>query len=357
VPSLRSRIIRHGLVAAVTALRRSGEGSPDPDGPVEELEAYALRLRAQMEELGNRLPPSRGSHAVAARRAPVSSLWVASDRVVGDVAALEQVPIERIVDAGASDPDLLARADRVTLHVHGGGYCMGSPVTHRGLAGALSRTTHGPVLLPDYRLAPEDPFPAALDDVVAVYRWLVDDLGVDPRRVAVTGDSAGGGLAASLLVRLRDEGRPLPAGYVGMSPWVDLAATGATMTALAAVDPWLTAGLVLPAGRAYAGDTPLDHPQVSPLYADLRGLPPMLVHVGSDEILLDDAVRLVDRARGAGVDASLGRFDGLWHVFQAFPGMPESRDSLREICGFVRRQTASAPPLRRAAGTDLRRTA
>jgi epsilon-lactone hydrolase len=356
VPSLRSRIIRHGLVVAVTALRRTGEGSPDPEGPAEELEAYALRLRTQMEELGNRLPPSRGSHAVSAHRAPVWSLWVASERVADDLAAQERVPVDRVVGEGASDPDLLARADRVTLHVHGGGYCMGSPVTHRGLAGALSRTTHGPVLLPDYRLAPEDPFPAALDDVVATYHWLVDDLGVSPGRLAVTGDSAGGGLAAALLVRLRDEGRPLPACYVGMSPWVDLAATGGSMTALASVDPWLTSALVLPAGRAYAGDTPLDHPHVSPLYADLSGLPPMLVHVGSDEILLDDATRLVDRARTAGVDASLGRFDGLWHVFQAFPGMPESRDSLREIGGFIRRHTAPSA-LHRSTSTPLRRTA
>lgn len=356
MPSLRSRILRRGLVAAITVLRRAGAGSPDPEGPVEELEAYALRLRAQMEALGNQLPPSRGSHAVTAQRSPVPSLWVASERVVGDLAAAHGVPVERIVGEGASDPELLARAERITLHAHGGAYCMGSPVTHRGLGGALTRTTHGAVLLPDYRLAPEDPFPAALDDVVATYRWLVDDLGVDPGRLAVSGDSAGGGLAAALLVRLRDEGRPLPACFVGMSPWVDLAATGGSMSELASVDPWLTAGLVLPAGRAYAGDTPLDHPHVSPLYADLRGLPPMLVHVGSDEILLDDAIRLVERASAAGVDASLGRFDGLWHVFQAFPGMPESRDSLREIGGFIRRHTAPAA-LPRAAGAPLRRTA
>ena len=171
---------------------------------------------------------------------------------------------------------------------------------------------------------------------------MVDERGVAPERLAVTGDSAGGGLAAALLVRLRDEGRVLPACYVGMSPWTDLAGTGASMQELDDVDPWLSAAMVVPAARAYAGTVPLDDPRVSPLYADLTGFPPTLVHVGGDEILLDDAVRFVDACRAQGVDASLGRFDGLWHVFQVFPGMPESRDALREIGAFVRRHTDPA---------------
>jgi epsilon-lactone hydrolase len=325
--------MRRGLVAAVSTLRRNGGSDPDPDGPPDELEAYALRLRTQFEELAVRLPAPRGSYAWETRDGPVPGLWVIDERQVPDGAPLT-TPLEPTATA-------LDGAPRVTIHLHGGAYVMGSPRTHRGMAGALSRTTRGPVFLPDYRLAPEHRFPAALDDALATYRWLVDDRGVDPATIAITGDSAGGGLGVALLVRLRDEGGPLPACYAGMSPWTDLAGTGPSLIALDHVDPWLSAAMVVPAARAYAGDQPLDDPYISPLYADLTGLPPMLVHVGSDEILLDDALRLVERARGYGIDASVGRFEGLWHVFHAFPGVPESRHALREIGGFVRRHTGA----------------
>jgi epsilon-lactone hydrolase len=292
---------------------RGKRGRPDPEGPVEELEAYALRLREQMEQMGSRLPLPRSASWDACDMPGVLGEWVVDERAEG--------------------------SDRAVLHIHGGAYSMGSPRTHRGLGATLSRTARAPVLLPEYRLAPEEVFPAALDDVMAAYRWLVDVHGTDPARIAVTGDSAGGGLGLALLVKLRDEGEPLPACYVGISPWTDLAGTGPSLTELDGVDPWLTASLIQPAARAYAGEVALDHPLVSPLYADLRGLPPMLVHVGGDEILRDDACRLVDRARDAGVDASLGLYEGLWHVFHAFPGFPESRDALREIGGFIRRHT------------------
>jgi monoterpene epsilon-lactone hydrolase len=313
VPSLRSRIVRRGLVTALRVLRGSGGGLPDPEGPAEELEAYALKLREQMEQMGSRLPLPRTARWEACELPGVLGEWVHDER---------------------------GEDDRVILHLHGGAYAMGSPRTHRGLAATLARTARAAVLLPEYRLAPEHVFPAALDDAVTAYRWLVEKHGTDPARIAVTGDSAGGGLAVSLLVRLRDEGLPLPACYVGMSPWTDLAGTGGSMTELDGVDPWLSAALVVPAARAYAGETALDDPLVSPVYADLTGLPPMLVHVGADEILRDDAVRLVERARAAGVDASVGVYEGLWHVFHAFPGFPESRDALREIGAFVRRHTS-----------------
>jgi epsilon-lactone hydrolase len=237
-----------------------------------------------MEQMGSRLPLPRSASWDACDMPGVLGEWVVDERAEG--------------------------SDRAVLHLHGGAYSMGSPRTHRGLGATLSRTARAPVLLPEYRLAPEDVFPAALDDAMAAYRWLVDDHGTDPARIAVTGDSAGGGLGLALLVRLRDEGQPLPACYVGMSPWTDLAGTGPSLTELDGVDPWLTAALIQPAARAYAGEAALDHPLVSPLYADLRGLPPMLVHVGGDEILRDDACRLVDRARDAGVDASLGSTRG-----------------------------------------------
>lgn len=315
-PSLRARLVRRGLVRVVGVLRARGGGVPDPDGPPAAIEAYGLALREQLEALGARLPVPRSV-------------------VIDDIDV--DVPAERVTDERA------AGSRCAVLHLHGGAYTMGSPRTHRGLAAALSRVARMPVVVPDYRLAPEHRFPAALDDAVAAYRWLTERAGIDPRGVAVSGDSAGGGLGLALLVRLRDEGLPLPACYVGMSPWTDLMGTGASMHELAALDPWLTPRLIRPAAGAYAGDHALDHPLVSPLYADLRGLPPMLVHVGGHEILLDDARRLVDRARAADVDASVGVFAGMWHVFHVFPGVPESRDALREIGGFVRRHTAAVP--------------
>jgi epsilon-lactone hydrolase len=315
VPSVRSQVIKHGLLAALQVLRGRRGGAPDPSGSVEELEAYALRTREQMEQLGSRLPLPRSASWEACEMPGVLGEWVQDERADGN--------------------------DHVVLHLHGGAYSMGSPRTHRGLAATLSRTAHAPVLLPEYRLAPEHVFPAALDDALTAYRWLLEEHGTAACRIAVTGDSAGGGLAVALLVRLRAEGLPLPACYAGMSPWTDLAGTGPSLTELDGTDPWLSAALITPAARAYAGRAALDDPLVSPLYADLTGLPPMLVHVGGDEILRDDARRLVDRARSVGVDASLGLFEGLWHVFHAFPGFPESRDALREIGAFVRRHTGT----------------
>jgi epsilon-lactone hydrolase len=299
-------------------------GVPDPEGPESELEAYALRMRTAMERFFARVPATRSARTRPSDGAPTDGLWVVDDRAWRD-------PEER--------DDEVAGTDRVVLHVHGGGYALGSPATHRGLAASLSRVAEAAVHLPAYRLTPEHRFPAAFDDVVATYIWLTDDLGVDPARMAVTGDSAGGGLGLALLAHLRDLGRPLPGCYVGLSPLTDLAGTGASLDELDDIDPWISAAMVRRAARAYAGETPLDDPRVSPLYADLTGLPPMLVHVGGDEVLLDDAIRIVDAARAAGVDASLGRFEGLWHMFQAFPGLPEARFALREIGAFVQRHT------------------
>jgi epsilon-lactone hydrolase len=331
VPTLRTRIVKAGFVAALQALRRTSGTRPHPEAPEEELQEFALGLRAQLEQLSGRLPTGRTVRFREAEDAPVAGLWVA------DGQALPPVGQDEVSDLGC------ATADRIVLHLHGGAYVMGSPRTHRGLAAALSRTAHAQVLLPEYRLAPEDLHPAAVDDALAVYRWLLEDRGYPASRIAVSGDSAGGGLGLAMMFAARDQGLPLPACYVGLSPWVDLAGTGDSLRELDGIDPWLSADLIGPAARAYAGTTALDDPMVSPLYGDLSGLPPMLVHVGSDEILLDDAVRLVERARSAGVDASLGNFDGLWHVFQAFP-LPESRTSLREIGAFVRRHTGYAYP-------------
>ena len=313
-PSLRARLARRALVAGVRSVRRRSGGLPEPDDPIEDLEAYGLAARETLERLISRFPPPRGTD-VRDVDAGVPATWVQDRR--------------------------LGTTQRAVLHLHGGGYFMGSPRTHRNLAAAMSRASGAPVLLPEYRLMPEHTHPAALEDALTAYRWITGVHGVAPDRLAVTGDSAGGGLAVALLVTLRDAGEPLPACYAGMSPWTDLAGTGPSMDLLDEVDPWLPAALARRAATVYAGSAALDDPQVSPLYADLRGLPPMLVQVGGDEIVLDDARRLVERARAAGVDASVGVFPGLWHVFQAFPGFPESAAAVREIGAFARRHTSA----------------
>ena len=316
-PSLQARIVLRGFAVGLQLMRRAGGGAPSPDAPEEELRAFALGMRAQMEEMTARLPVGR--NLASAAPDGIDGLWVSDRRTT------------------APSPH---GAERVVMHLHGGAYLMGSPNTHRGLAVALSRTARAPVLLPRYRLAPESTYPAALEDAVAAYRWLLDQ-GVAAERIVLSGDSAGGGLALALLLSLADEDLPRPAAYVGFSPWTDLSGSGASMKDRNDRDPWLSADLVVPAARSYAGDASLTDPRISPLYGDLSVLPPTLVHVGSEEILFDDAARLVVRAREAGVDASLGRFDGMWHVFQAFP-LPEARRSLREVGAFVRRHT-SAP--------------
>lgn len=304
------------MIAGVAAVRRRGGGLPDPDGPEAALVAYAMGVRQASESLAARRPTPRRTSVTPLGAAPVPGRWVVH------------------AAAGAAGP-----AARVVLYLHGGAYVMGSSRTHLGLAGALSRTARAAVAVPDYRLAPEHPFPAALDDVERVYRWLVEDRGVAPGQLALGGDSAGGGLAVGLLVRLRAAGAPLPACAVLTSPWLDLAGTGASMRTRDGIDPWLTSDMTRRAGQAYAAGRHLQDPELSPLYADLRGLPPVLVHAGGDEILLDDARRFVTACRAQGVEASFGGFDGMWHAFPLFPGTSEARDALREAGGFVRRHT------------------
>lgn len=339
--SLRARVVKRLFLASLRIVRSLGAGgTPDFEGPEEQLREYLLGMREATEWLVERVPVSRRLLQDGPRDAPVRTLVLADDRAVvthGD----GRPSAAGVLQGRHGTPDLVAAADRVVLHLHGGAYCLGSPETHRGFGAALSRTALATVILPEYRLAPEAPYPAALDDVASTYRWLLEERDVDPGRLVVTGDSAGGGLAAALLVRLRDRGEPLPAGMVAISPWMDLAGTGRSLTALDGTDPWLSKAMTVPAARGYAGEAELTDPEVSPLYADLTGLPPMLLHVGGDEILLDDAARFVAAARRQGVDASLGRFPGLWHVFQLVPGTPEARDSLREIGAFVRRVTGS----------------
>lgn len=189
--------------------------------------------------------------------------------------------------------------ETVILYLHGGGYVMGSPRGYRHLTGALSRAAGAAVLALDYRLAPEHPFPAAIDDAVSAYRWLLDQ-GSLPARTVIAGDSGGGGLTMAILLALRDRELPMPAAACCNSPWVDLTITAGSYISKAAVDPLVSAAMVSRMAAAYLNGADARTPLASPLLADLSGLPPLLIQVREDEVLLDDSRRLAERVKEAG---------------------------------------------------------
>jgi monoterpene epsilon-lactone hydrolase len=240
--------------------------------------------------------------------------------------------------------DWIERADgapaaRTLLYFHGGGYCFCSPATHRPITLALATGADARAVVPLYRLAPEHRFPAAVEDAVAAYRRLVA-MGTPPGRIVVGGDSAGGGLALSMLLSLRDAGDPLPAGAVLFSPWTDLAATGASLVANDRSDVMFHGYSIAKGARVYLGDAPPTHPLASPLYGDLRGLPPLFIQVSDSEVILDDSTRLAAKATAAGVTVDLKQWHRLPHVWQIFaPRLPEARAALAEAAAFIRRVT------------------
>jgi acetyl esterase/lipase len=228
-----------------------------------------------------------------------------------------------------------ARTDAAVLYLHGGGYVIGSPRSHRHLAAAIGRAAKTQVLLPDYRLAPEHPYPTAVEDAYAAYRWLLMR-GIAPSRIAVAGDSAGGGLTAALLVAIRDRGMPLPAAGVCISPWTDLTCSAKSYETRKAADPIVKSEGIEAMAKAYLAGKDPKAPLVSPLFADLKGLPPLLIHVGNDEVLLDDAVQLGERARANGVDTTLEVWDQMVHVWHwFFPILDEGQQAIDRIGAFV----------------------
>ncbi|KLU22762.1 alpha/beta hydrolase [Caballeronia mineralivorans PML1(12)] len=225
------------------------------------------------------------------------------------------------------------------LYLHGGGYYFCSPATHRGLVFPLARRSGARTFSLDYRLAPETPFPAALDDALAAYRKLVAD-GTPPESIVIAGDSAGGGLALATLLALRDAGDLLPAGAAVFAPWTDLAATGASMKTNDGRDPMFYGKAFAPAGKLYTGDADVRNPYVSPLYGRFDGLPPLFIQVGDTEVLLDDSTRVAEKARASGVSVDLEIWPKMPHVFQILaPFVPEANQALERAAGFVRRVT------------------
>jgi acetyl esterase/lipase len=291
-----------------------------------ELAAVVQMLRDQ--------PPMGGSATAQERRAQM-------DATAGALPWPAGVTPERSVVGGIAAvwvrPDSGAVTDAALLYLHGGAYALGSPDTHRGITGRLATLLGCPVLSLDYRLAPEHPHPAAVEDSTAAYRSLVDE-GFAPSRLAICGDSAGGGLTIATLLKLRDDGVPLPSCAAPISPWVDMTMSGESMTRLADADPMVKPDELRPAAEWFVGDGDPRDPYASPLFADLSGLPPLLVHVGEVETLLDDSLRLAERARQAGVDVTLEVFPEMIHVFHAFCGMvPEADAACETVAAFLRK--------------------
>ena len=242
------------------------------------------------------------------------------------------VTAEWVTAEGASD-------SRVVLYFHGGGYIIGSPRTHRAMMAHLSRDAASRVLALDYRLAPEHPFPAPVEDSVAAYRWLLNE-GFDPARIALGGDSAGGGLTVAALVQIRYLGLPMPAAGVCVSPWVDMEGLGESMETRAEADPMVNKENLMVSAKTYLGGADSRAPLAAPLYADLRGLPPLLIQVGDAETLLDDSTRLAGVAREAGVEVEMDVWDDMIHVWHVFaPILPEGKQAIKQAGDFIKKHT------------------
>jgi acetyl esterase/lipase len=278
-------------------------------------------------------------HTIDERRSMMAADGVGEvdERTLVEPVVAGGVPCEWVRDADAAPVEAGA-----IVHLHGGAYTTGGLATHRRFAGSLSELTRVPVLSVDYRLAPEHPFPAALDDATAALAWLTGERRVDPASVVLSGDSAGGGLALSTLVARLADGLPPLAGGVLLSPWTDLTFSGDSITAVDGRDPMCSKGSLAASVDAYLGGSiAADDPRVSPLFADLAGLPPLLVHVGEVETLRDDSVRLAARAGAAGVDVELWVAPGMIHVWHLFAGItPESDEALGLVAAWIRRRLA-----------------
>ena len=283
-----------------------------------------------------RAQPQSGDLTIAEERANYEKMCSRFNSGVD--AIMEAVNADGVPAEWSTPPG--ADAERVIFYLHGGGYQMGSPLTHRGLVARIARAASARALSLDYRLAPEHRFPAALEDSVAAYQWLRRQ-GKGADRITFAGDSAGGGLVLATMIAVRDSGDALPAAAVCMSPLTDLAMEGESIRTRAALDPLVSPGDIVAYGQRYLGPggdprTPL----ASPLYADLHALPPVLILVGTWEILLDDSTRFVDRARAAGVDVELQAGDEMMQVWPSFaPLFPEAAQTIQLIGDYIRGRT------------------
>ena len=297
--------------------------------PSQAMQGLIAALRDRRKASGGQALPTmeerRAAFAPAGRLHPVPDDVLVSEVTAGGV------PAHWLAAPGAD-------ASRVLLFLHGGGYEFGSLRSDGELAARLGRASGMRVLFPEYRLAPEHPFPAAIDDVLAAWRWLRTGQGLSARSIAVAGDSAGGGLTVALLVAARDAGEALPAAAVLMSPTVDLTSSGASMTERADQDPISTPAMLRQFASDYLAGADPRTPLASPLFASLSGLPPLLVQAGTADLLLSDAERLATAAAEAGVNVTLEIREGLPHVYQLMLGTPEAAEATGQIGKFLRAQ-------------------
>ena len=284
-------------------------------------------IRSRQQSSAGQAPPTLEERRAAFT--PGDRLYPVPDDVLVTEMNAGGVPAHWLTAPGAD-------AGRVLLFLHGGGFEFGSVRSDGELAARLGRASGMRVLFPEYRLAPEHPFPAAIDDVLAAWRWLRSGQALGARSIAVAGDSAGGGLAVALLVATRDAGEALPAAAVLMSPTVDLTSSGASMTERADQDPISTPAMLRQFASDYLAGADPKTPLASPLFAQLTGLPPLLVQVGTADLLLSDAERLAAAAAETGVDVTLEIGEGLPHVYQLMLGTPEAAEATERIGKFLR---------------------
>ena len=287
------------------------------------IDALRDRQKASARQVPPTLEQRRAAFTPGDRLHPVPDDVLVTEVVAGGV------PAHWLTAPGAD-------TGRVLLFLHGGGYELGSLRSDGELAARLGRASGMRVLFPEYRLAPEHPFPAAVDDVLAAWRWLRTGQDLSARSMAVVGDSAGGGLAAALLVATRDAGQALPAAAVLMSPTVDLTSSGASMTERADQDPVSTPAMLRQFAADYLAGADPKTPLASPLFASLAGLPPLLVQVGTADVLLSDSERLATAAAQAGGDVTLEIGEGLPHVYPIMLGTPEAAEATGQIGTFLR---------------------
>lgn len=292
--------------------------------PSEQHEAFVELIKAGTPLAADDIEGQRANMVAMTENLPLAEGTVCEDAMAGDV------PVTWVTAAGA-DPD------RVVMYLHGGGYVIGSRVTHRSLASRISATAAARVLLVEYRLAPEAPFPAAVDDAQTAWNWMLEQ-GVAAERAAIAGDSAGGGLTLAVLQRIRASDAPLPACAVCLSPWADLEGTGESARPGVVDDPMIVPENLADFGRTYAQDATGD-PLASPIHADYAGFPPLLIQVGTREVLLSDSRTVAEKARAAGVEVVLEEEPDLIHVFQAFAGVPEADAAVERIGTYVQART------------------
>lgn len=285
--------------------------------------------------LANFRPPGAPEQTFEQRRKAMDAF--------GDMNPLPAGVTKEDVDANGVPAERLTPADavqgRALLYLHGGGYSVGSPRSHRAMAARLASQAKATALVPDYRLAPEAPFPAGVDDALSAYRFLLEE-GVQPHRIAVAGDSAGGGLSLALTLAARDAGLPMPGCLFLISPWADLAEQGPSYAAMDGHDPMIGVPGIKDSARTYAGGEDLNHPYISPARADLTGFPPMLIHVGQAEVLLSDSITLAQTAGLAGVKVQLEVWPEMIHVWHAFHDMlGAARKAVTEASAWIAART------------------